>query len=112
MKKNDYSDITWLLVILTIIMLPVNTLLEAHTLRYLWHWFVIPVFKTPALPILYAAGILFIINFISAFTSNPLKKQNLIEGTDSRLLTAIIYPVIISQYFMFVGWILQAIINR
>jgi hypothetical protein len=79
-------------------------ILNGITLSILWGWFVVPAFDVPALALVPAIGICFIVSFLGGYNA---KTAELIEQGKLGLAKALVRSVVWSVFFLGSGLVLS-----
>jgi hypothetical protein len=102
---KDNSALTCIgLFALIVISIIVGSIVNGYVLSILWGWFVIPVFKAPALSITTAIGLSLVINMlISRSNSSNKEKKEIGELIGETIGSTIFLPL----FTLFIGWIVK-----
>jgi hypothetical protein len=106
--KNNTESILLACIIIALVPLALifSTIIDGWALSTLWGWFVVPLFKLPALPIFYAMGLGLIASALHPTVSVNDKDRTTVEKVGVFVARIFVLPV----FLVFIGWIIQMFI--
>ncbi len=96
----------WLVLGVTLVILPVLVVLIGYTLSTLWDWFVVGTFGLPSLGIAGAAGLYVTVRYIVLCIPKKVADTHK-QMTSDHLLELVIRPFVINGLFLGAGWIIH-----